>query len=481
MRKCRKFVVFASVLASVSGGHGAAAAQLPPVKIAAGNAVPACATPGRLMAYLKARNPDLDRRFETIAIEYMRHGEMLGVRWDYAFYQMILETAALAYKRGSGKPGDVRAAQNNFAGLGATGGGERGESFPDVSTGVRAHLEHVLMYSGQRVESPVADRTRKVQEWGVLTSWHKEFKRPITFGDVGRKWAPGDRNYGASIESIADKFTSDHCQQPDPAPQMAELARKQITATASAAGGASGKVASAAASAAASPPPAPAPAATSAAAAPAAGERITGDDLVREAMDRARSEGDGARSSLGAASLAKAAPKATAEAPAKAAEAAVPAVTKAEPADKPSATKVSAGASAKREGAAKKSDRKSAVAPIPAPEAAADTAPEATVLASASATAAAGALAKAAPSAPAGASAAKCRVWTASYGGQKSVIIKSVSDGFTNYTVLDVNEGSEARETEAYVAAYAQDGQKVADFANQAQALENAFQLCPEG
>jgi len=72
-------------------------------------------------------------------------------------------------------------------------------------------------------------------------------------------------------------------------------------------------------------------------------------------------------------------------------------------------------------------------------------------------------------------------VWTASYGGLKSVIIRSVGDQQTNYTVLDVNEGAESREVEAYVAAYAKGGQKVGEFSNQSQALEKAFELCPEG
>jgi hypothetical protein len=60
------------------------------------NAVPRCVTPGRLMAFLKQRNPELDERYDGIATEYMRHGERLGLRWDYAFYQMVVETGALS-------------------------------------------------------------------------------------------------------------------------------------------------------------------------------------------------------------------------------------------------------------------------------------------------------------------------------------------------------------------------------------------------
>ena len=83
---------------------------------------------------------------------------------------MIIETGSLTYRNGN-RSGDVKPAQNNFAGLGATGGGETGESFKDIATGVRGHIEHLLLYAGQRVDNPVAERTRKVQEWNVLTPW----------------------------------------------------------------------------------------------------------------------------------------------------------------------------------------------------------------------------------------------------------------------------------------------------------------------
>ncbi len=75
----------------------------------------------------------------------------------------------------------------------------------------------------------------------------------------------------------------------------------------------------------------------------------------------------------------------------------------------------------------------------------------------------------------------KCRVWTASYGGQKAMIIRSVIDKVVNYTVLDVNEGAEKREADAFIAAYAKDGTIAGEFGSQSQALDKAFELCPEG
>jgi hypothetical protein len=75
----------------------------------------------------------------------------------------------------------------------------------------------------------------------------------------------------------------------------------------------------------------------------------------------------------------------------------------------------------------------------------------------------------------------RCRVWTASYGGQKALIIRSVADQVVNFTVLDVNTGSEQREAEAFISAYAKNGKIAGEYANQAQALDKAFELCPEG
>jgi hypothetical protein len=74
----------------------------------------------------------------------------------------------------------------------------------------------------------------------------------------------------------------------------------------------------------------------------------------------------------------------------------------------------------------------------------------------------------------------KCNVFTASYGGEKAILIKAQSETGINYTVLDVNEGSEKREADAYIAAYARGGTVTGEFANQAQALDQAFELCPE-
>lgn len=198
-----------------------AAAVTPAIQLSSTNQVPACVTPARLMAYLKRRHKTLHKRFANVAAEYKRHGEDLGVRWDYAFFQMIVETNYLKYKTSSGRWGDVKPRQNNFAGIGATGGGEPGEFFKSISAGVRAHLQHIKMYSGERISNPVAKRTALVQDW--LLPWARGFNRPVTYTDLTKKWSPRDRGYSNDIESVAVRFRKKYCKnQPAVLPQDTE-------------------------------------------------------------------------------------------------------------------------------------------------------------------------------------------------------------------------------------------------------------------
>jgi hypothetical protein len=218
-------VAFVSAVCLLSGGT-AEARDLPAIKASRHNPVPSCATPGRLMAYLAQRNPKLEKRFSGIATHYMREGTELGLRWDYAFFQMIVETGALSFRRGNGEPGDVSPRQNNFAGLGATGNGEPGDTFPSIQLGVKAHLQHVLMYAGERIAEPIADRTRKVQEWGILDGWRRKLGRPVTFSDLAHRWVPAPKPYITNLESVARRFYEGHCRRPDPQPGLVASARR---------------------------------------------------------------------------------------------------------------------------------------------------------------------------------------------------------------------------------------------------------------
>lgn len=431
----------ALLAASLLSPAAVGAAELPPIRTSETNQVADCATPGRLTVYLKQRNPKLDPRYESLATEYMRHGEALSVRWDYAFFQMILETGALSYG------GDVKADQNNFAGLGATGKGARGERFPDISTGVRAHIEHLVMYSGDRVENPVAERTRNIQDWGVLTKWQREISGPITFSQLARKWAPGSRRYASDMTNIATRFFEGPCREPDP--YLDVVASRNETR-----------------------PQARKPA-------PPVAEQ-TPAETVRASMGSPDAPAivEDALPSKGAAAVAAVASQSQTQ-PQKKAASVTPPVTLLNPeppADAPAEpskvgavdavakAETKAGANVSMEVAALPGAMKGAGQAGGSKKA--EKKPDTPKKPEKKEKAAAG---------------GKCRVWTASYGGSKAIIIKAVADKTVNYTVLDVNEGAEKREADAYINAYAKGGTSVGEFSSQAQALEKAFELCPEG
>lgn len=394
------------------------AATLPAIQTSADNQVPACATPGRLMAYATSRNGRIDAKFDGTATEYMRHGESLKIRWDYAFFQMLVETANLSFV------GDVKPAQNNFAGLGATGGGEPGERFKTLGDGVKAHLQHVLMYTGQHIDDPVADRTRKVQEWGVLTKWQRTIKGPMTFAQLTRQWSPKDRGYARDIAAVADSFYSRFCNAPDPKPELVAEARGQgVTID------------------------------TAAAVKPAADAPTKGKATAVRAIADARKTSGPGRFGLGAGSFGATMPE--------------PSASTSAGSSPPTSFTVLNGADNATDARDKSAANDAA------------TKSEMTV-ASATAAAAAAVATTPAPAASAAEAKSSCRVWQASYGGQKAVIIKAIDKGQTNYTVLDVNEGREQREVAAYIAAYAKEGSSLGEFQTSGKALTKAFELCPE-
>jgi hypothetical protein len=214
--RCTGSYASTSILLALILATPVAAQSLPEIRLSERNRVPACVTPDRLMRFLTERNPDLPAKFRGIASHYKTHGERHGVRWDYAFFQMIIETNYLLFRNAKGK-GDVSPSQNNFAGIGTTGGGVPGDSFPDVSTGVLGQIQHLIAYSGERVDNPVANRTREKQDHIISAS--QRLRRAVTFRDLAGRWAV-DRRYARSIAFVADQYKEKFCtgRQPDPEP-----------------------------------------------------------------------------------------------------------------------------------------------------------------------------------------------------------------------------------------------------------------------
>ena len=333
-RPATRWLLGLGIAACALASPGAASAQAPApeIRMHDKNSVPACVTPARLMRYLMTRNSDPLPQFRDIARFYKQHGDALRVRWDYAFFQMLIETNFLTYKTGSGKWGDVNPKQNNFAGIGTTGGGVPGDSFPDVSTGVLGQMQHLVAYSGEMVENPVARRTREKQS--DIVSLSRSLKRPVTFRDLARRWAV-DRRYGQSIEAIAERYRASFC--------------------------------------------------TGAAVAQLADEERPDTKLQRAAVAGA------GRHAFNGATMAGASPR---------------------------------------------------------------------------------------PSRPAIAS-ETCKVWTASYGKGKSVLIRAPVGSETHYTALQVLDGFEKSLADSFIRTHAHGGEAVGQFENREAALVHAFELCP--
>lgn len=78
-----------------------------------------------------------------------------GVRGDIAFSQSLKETGNFNFK------GDVKYTQNNFAGIGATGGGVCGCVFKDIETGILAQAQHLKTYATKdALNEPCVDPRR---------------------------------------------------------------------------------------------------------------------------------------------------------------------------------------------------------------------------------------------------------------------------------------------------------------------------------
>ena len=136
-------------------------------------------------------NPNLNVSAEEIVAYYYEEGTREGIRPDVAFAQAIKETGFFRYG------GDVIPEQNNYCGLGTTGGGVKGEFFSTPRIGVRAHIQHLLAYSSTRLpRTPVVD-----PRYGIVRQAYGS-RTLGTWQDLNGRWAVPGRYYGQEILSI---------------------------------------------------------------------------------------------------------------------------------------------------------------------------------------------------------------------------------------------------------------------------------------
>ena len=147
--------------------------------------------------FLSKNNPDaLD-----IIPFYKTMGEQLGIRWGYALVQMMKETNYLKFGR------DVLPAQNNFAGIGAVGGGAPGSTFSTPEEGVLAHLEHIYAYASSEplpVGMPKVDPRFDLVKRGSCSNWE----------DLNGRWAVPGVSYGEEIVAIYGRIAAEVVELP---------------------------------------------------------------------------------------------------------------------------------------------------------------------------------------------------------------------------------------------------------------------------
>ena len=126
------------------------------------------------VSLIKQNNPKvrLACSVEELVDLYWRESEREDIRPDLALAQSIVETGTYAYG------GDVQHNQNNFCGLGTTGGGVKGATFKTPELGVRAHIQHLLAYTQKkRPKTAIVDPRYELahnirMERGMVDTWY---------------------------------------------------------------------------------------------------------------------------------------------------------------------------------------------------------------------------------------------------------------------------------------------------------------------
>lgn len=146
-----------------------------------------------LADYLLARSPSPSLTVSAFALAeyYVRYCAEAGLRADLLWAQMLHETGYLRYG------GAVSGSQNNYAGLGATGGSAPGLSFASAEAGVVAHVAHMVAYVYESSPVSWANSTTDPRFAGVAPKG-----AVVVLADLNGRWAVPGTTYGQSIENI---------------------------------------------------------------------------------------------------------------------------------------------------------------------------------------------------------------------------------------------------------------------------------------
>lgn len=153
------------------------------------------ATREQMVAFIRRRNPHpkINCPLESLVAAYYEEAGREGLRADIVLCQAIKETGFFNYG------GDVLPSQNNFCGLGATGGGVKGASFATPRLGARAHVQHLVAYATYNTPQTEIIDPRFAHITDDLPQIHGHINNWTGLNGV---WAVPGNHYGEDILSL---------------------------------------------------------------------------------------------------------------------------------------------------------------------------------------------------------------------------------------------------------------------------------------
>ncbi|WP_347563394.1 N-acetylmuramoyl-L-alanine amidase [Lactonifactor sp. BIOML-A4] len=156
----------------------------------------ALATVEQMRSYIRRVNPSVPQKVIDMLPFYLSEGQAEGVRGDIAFCQSCIETGNFGFKGSA-----VTLDQNNFAGIGVTSNGMKGNSWDTPQLGIRAQVQHLKAYgSTEPLEQDCVDpRFEYVKRNSApFVEWLGIQENPLKSG-----WAKG-KNYGNKILTVLE-------------------------------------------------------------------------------------------------------------------------------------------------------------------------------------------------------------------------------------------------------------------------------------
>ena len=154
----------------------------------------AVATVQQMQSYIQKVNPAVPKSVIDMVEYYISEGKTEGVRGDIAFAQSCLETGNFTFNGSA-----VTLDQNNFAGIGVTKNGMKGNSFSHPWIGIRAQIQHLKAYaSNEKLYGVCVDPRFCYVKRGIApyVEWLGIQENP-----QGGGWAAG-KGYGKQIIRI---------------------------------------------------------------------------------------------------------------------------------------------------------------------------------------------------------------------------------------------------------------------------------------